>query len=207
MHAEYFEEDGDMLEPKPQKALFSSQNNVSSVHNPPMLSNYSNKVDSAANNRTTLLLNSFLSRNISDNLTHAVHEHNKKIMLLDKLYRKRRNKRKSLISFNSTLIDKVRKNTFDAYGSSLQHTNRIFNLKYGFKPRHVPAHVPVLIDRNVMSDLQSNFTKEFERTSRNRFRSADDMQFSLSYYYYVIHEKIQKSIAEIFDMFDSDESG
>lgn len=136
------------------------------------------------------------------NLTDLVSEHNKKVMLFDKWSRKK-HARKT----NSTLIEKIKKASFDAYGASLQHTNRVFNKKYGFTARYVPAHAPILIDRNIMAELQMTFRKEFEVTSRNRFRHNDDMQFSFSYYYYLIHEERNLDVSAIFDRFDTDESG
>lgn len=139
----------------------------------------------------------------SNNLTDLVNEHNRKVMFLNKI-----NRRKKYLNTNSTFIDKLRKTTsFDAYGASLQHTNRIFNKRYGFTVRQVPAHAPIMIDKDVMEALQKDFKKEFEITSRNRFRHADDMQFSFSYYYYLIHEQISLSVSEIFDQLDTDESG
>lgn len=194
-----------------QKSVFSSPNNVTVVNN-----NVSNEIPTdnilrMLMRNKTILFDNLPFRNVSENLTLIINEHNKKIMLLDKINRKKINRRRSkmsdLISMNSTLINKVRKTTFDAYGSSLQHTNRIFNIKYGFTPRQVPAHAPILIDRDIIRQLQNSFTKEFERTSRNRFRSSDDMQFSFSYYYYLMHERTDKSVAEIFDTFDTDGSG
>lgn len=142
-------------------------------------------------------------KNDSVNLTDLISEHNKKVMFINKI-----NRRKKYLNTNSTLIDKLRKRTsFDAYGASLQHTNRVFNKHYGFKVRQVPAHAPIMIDRDVMEDLQANFRREFQQTSRNRFRHADDMQFSFSYYHFLVEEQKEVSIDEIFDQFDSDGSG
>ena len=46
----------------------------------------------------------------------------------------------------------------------------------------------MLIDREIMSNLVSKFSYEFEQTSSHRFRSSSDMQFAFSYYYYIIEE-------------------
>lgn len=137
--------------------------------------------------------------NTATNLTNVVSEHNKRVMLQNKITRKK------LLGKNATFPDE--KLSFDAYGASLQHSNRVFNQKYGFVARHVPAHAPILIDRNIIGELQRKFRKEFEITSRNRFRHADDMQFSFSYYYYLMHEQLNLSVGEIFDRFDTDDSG
>lgn len=95
----------------------------------------------------------------------------------------------------------------EAYGLSLQHSTRVYNTKYGFNPRYVPAHSAILIDRDIMEELQRTFPDEFLRMSRNKFRSEDDMQYSFSYYYFIIEEEVKLSVGEVFDMFDTDKSG
>ncbi|KAF5294321.1 hypothetical protein FQR65_LT10774 [Abscondita terminalis] len=133
------------------------------------------------------------------NLTSLVERHNKQVILLNKITRKKR--------YYKNSMGEVGGSSFDAYGASLQHTNRIYNLRYGFKPRYAPAHAPIMIDKEIMVRLQDKFGKEFRKTSRNRFRSIDDMQFSFSYYYFVMNEKRNVSGSEIFDRFDTDASG
>jgi hypothetical protein len=39
-----------------------------------------------------------------------------------------------------------------------------------------------------MRSLVSKFPREFQQTSSNRFRRANDMQFAFSYYYFIIEE-------------------
>lgn len=58
-----------------------------------------------------------------------------------------------------------------------------------------------------MQSMENTFLTEFELTERNRFRHNDDMQFGFSYYYFVISETIERSIYDIFDLFDTDDSG
>lgn len=147
-------------------------------------------------------LQNLITTNKPINLTNLITKHNQRVILL--------NKRRKKFT-NSTLINRINdnmnmKNNFDAYGASLQHTNRIFNERYGFMVRQVPAHAPIMIDKNIMNNLQIDFHKEFEITSRNRFRHANDMQFSFSYYYYLIQQQRNLSILEIFDRFDTDSS-
>lgn len=55
--------------------------------------------------------------------------------------------------------------------------------------------------------MENTFLTEFEITERNRFRHNDDMQFAFSYYYFIISETLEKSISDIFDLFDTDDSG
>lgn len=54
--------------------------------------------------------------------------------------------------------------------------------------------------------MQDKFFLEFKKTSSNKFRSSNDMQYSFSYFYFLINEKINKNIEEIFDEFDVDGS-
>ncbi|KAK5638265.1 hypothetical protein RI129_012560 [Pyrocoelia pectoralis] len=136
------------------------------------------------------------------NLTNIVAEHNKQVMLRNKLLSKKREARSELKNTSGKLH-----NVFDAYGASLQYTNRMLNLKYGFKSRYAPAHSPIMIDRGIMEGLQETFTRQFEKTSRNRFRSNDDMQYAFSYYYFLMNEKEYVAIGDIFDRFDTDCSG
>lgn len=58
-----------------------------------------------------------------------------------------------------------------------------------------------------MQSMEDTFLAEFELTERNRFRHNDDMQFGFTYYYFIISETIGRSIYEIFDLFDTDDSG
>lgn len=127
------------------------------------------------------------------NVSEVIKQHNKKVIFFDKLKRKKGRR----LSIKQT----------DAYTASLQHTNRILNKFYGFSVRKVPAHAPILIDRDVMEEMQKKFQKYFDVTARNRIRSADDVQFGFLYYYYVIHEKSVVNIEELFDQFDTDQSG
>lgn len=139
------------------------------------------------------------------NLTDLIAQHNNRVMFFNK-YKNHRRKKPIDTNLNVLLKKLIMNKNFDAYGASLQHTNRVFNRHYGFTMRQVPAHAPILIDRVIMQDLQAKFRKEFQITSRNRFRRADDMQFSFSYYHYLMHEQSEKSISEIFDQFDTDKS-
>ena len=43
----------------------------------------------------------------------------------------------------------------DTFADSLNHVNRLYNKFYGYTSRKVPAHMPHMIDRDVMEELQS----------------------------------------------------
>ncbi len=51
----------------------------------------------------------------------------------------------------------------------------------------------MLIDKQIIHYLQETFSDDFLRTSSNRFRSKNDMQFAFSYYHFIINEFKQLS--------------
>lgn len=42
----------------------------------------------------------------------------------------------------------------DTFADSLRYVNKLLNSKFGFTSRKVPAHMPHMIDRTVMQELQ-----------------------------------------------------
>jgi len=80
-----------------------------------------------------------------------------------------------------------RRKLTDTYAQSLIHVNRMYNKVFGVESRKVPAHVPHMIDRDVMAEMQRRWESEWNATSSHRFRSTSDMQYSFSYYYYAIN--------------------
>lgn len=102
---------------------------------------------------------------------------------------------------------KITADSKDAYARSLIHTNRVLNVAYGFRQRKVIGHVGFLLDRNVIAEMLRTHPAEFERTRSHRFRSASDMQFAFAYYHHLMEAFERKTIAEIFDEFDTDRSG
>ena len=47
-----------------------------------------------------------------------------------------------------------RRRLMDAYSDSLRYVNKIYNIKFGFTSRKVPAHMPHMIDIDIMKELQ-----------------------------------------------------
>ena len=78
---------------------------------------------------------------------------------------------------------------------------------YGYMARKVPAHMPHFIDRQIMRKLQSKFSNEYARTSANRFRSSDDMQYAFAYYYYVMSELEEFNETKLFEEIDLNMNG
>lgn len=94
----------------------------------------------------------------------------------------------------------------DTYAESLLYVNKIYNSAYGLERRRVPAHMPHLIDKWIVNDMQRKFEFEFKKTSSHKVRDPEDMQFAFSYFYFLSSEKRRVSMEEIFDMFDTDKS-
>ncbi|XP_068163646.1 N-acetylglucosamine-1-phosphotransferase subunits alpha/beta [Antennarius striatus] len=95
----------------------------------------------------------------------------------------------------------------DTFADSLRYVNKLLNGQFGFTSRKVPAHMPHMIDRLVMQELQDTFPKEFDKTSDHRVRHPEDMQFAFSYFYFLMSAQQQLNMSEVFDEIDTDHSG
>eukprot|EP00095_Tigriopus_kingsejongensis_P002042 maker-scaffold556_size137522-snap-gene-0.27 protein:Tk02042 transcript:maker-scaffold556_size137522-snap-gene-0.27-mRNA-1 annotation:"hypothetical protein LOTGIDRAFT_238796" len=95
----------------------------------------------------------------------------------------------------------------DAYGESLLKVQRLFSQVYGSKNRKVPSHMPLFLDLSILRNLLAKFPEEWAETSGRRFRSGDDMQFSFSYYHFLMSEREEFDPMVVFDQYDTDSSG
>lgn len=100
-----------------------------------------------------------------------------------------------------------RRRLLDKFGDSLIHVNKLLNKRYGRVARKVPAHMPHMIQKKVMEEAQELWAPYFDKTSSNRFRSSDDMQYSFTYFYYLMHEGKNYSAIEFFSNLDTDKDG
>lgn len=101
----------------------------------------------------------------------------------------------------------VTRKLMDTFGDSLRHVNRLYSKAYGNVARKVPAHMPHMINKEVMHALQERYPEEFDRTSSNKLRSSDDMQFSFSYFYFLMSERQEMDLERAFYQLDTDKSG
>ena len=111
------------------------------------------------------------------------------------------------VSTSSSKSDVTRRRLFDAYSSSLLHVSRIYNKAFGYIARKVPAHMPHMVDRDIIYEMQTRFLPYFEATSSHRLRHPQDMQFAFSYNYYVDGVKKSKNLEDVFSEIDTDQSG
>uniref|UniRef100_A0AAR2JRC9 N-acetylglucosamine-1-phosphotransferase subunits alpha/beta n=1 Tax=Pygocentrus nattereri TaxID=42514 RepID=A0AAR2JRC9_PYGNA len=95
----------------------------------------------------------------------------------------------------------------DTFADSLRYVNKLLNGQFGFTSRKVPAHMPHMIDRLVMQELQDTFPGEFDTTSSHRVRHSEDMQFAFSYFYFLMSALQQLNVSQVFDEIDTDHSG
>lgn len=110
-------------------------------------------------------------------------------------------------NFNqSTFTFKTRK-LLDAYADSLVYVNHLYNKVFGVKVRKAPAHMAHYVDKDIIFRLQKRFPEQFEQTSSHKIRHSQDMQFSFSYFYYLMHEMFDPNIEQFIDSFDLDNSG
>ena len=95
----------------------------------------------------------------------------------------------------------------DAFSSSLLHVSRIYNKAFGYVPRKVPAHMPHMVDRDVITEMQTQFWPYFDATSSHKIRHPEDMQFAFSFDYYLVGVKESANLSAIFDSVDTDSTG
>ncbi|XP_063783880.1 N-acetylglucosamine-1-phosphotransferase subunits alpha/beta isoform X2 [Pseudophryne corroboree] len=95
----------------------------------------------------------------------------------------------------------------DTFADSLRYVNKLLNSKFGFTSRKVPAHMPHMIDRIVMQDLQDLYPAEFDKTSAHKVRHSEDMQFAFSFFYYLMSAIQPLNISQVFHEVDTDGSG
>ncbi|XP_072257234.1 N-acetylglucosamine-1-phosphotransferase subunits alpha/beta isoform X2 [Pyxicephalus adspersus] len=102
---------------------------------------------------------------------------------------------------------KIGRRLQDTFADSLRYVNKLLNGKFGFTSRKVPAHMPHMIDRIVMQELQDLFPAEFDKTSAHKVRHSEDMQFAFSFFYYLMSAIQPLNISQIFHEVDTDGSG
>nr|CAD7401691.1 unnamed protein product [Timema cristinae] len=111
--------------------------------------NINSKLNEAAENQNFHLRN-LLQQNISTK--HNKHTQNKTFMQ-NKIANKSLSKHQNLKKLYKSLH---KRKSVDNFAASLIHVNKLLNQKYGFEVRKVPAHMPHLIDREIMEKLQES---------------------------------------------------
>ena len=98
----------------------------------------------------------------------------------------------------------------DTYGESLVRVNRLYNAEFGTKVRKVPAHMPHMIDRDVVGAIQKQYPEPWRETASHRFRSGRDVQYAFAYFHYVMgtFDAAEPDLEELWRVeIDADGSG
>eukprot|EP01029_Cantina_marsupialis_P028316 TRINITY_DN775_c0_g8_i1.p1 TRINITY_DN775_c0_g8~~TRINITY_DN775_c0_g8_i1.p1 ORF type:complete len:956 (-),score=249.19 TRINITY_DN775_c0_g8_i1:43-2514(-) len=96
----------------------------------------------------------------------------------------------------------------DTYSKSLSFVNMLYHHRFGVSSRRVPAHMPHLITKSVMTNLQEAFPKEFNDTWTRRFRHVDDMQFAFAYMHFLMLQEDPFDVEAYFHKeLDTDHTG
>ena len=85
--------------------------------------------------------------------------------------------------------EEERRRRLDTFGESVVRVNQLYHKAFGVKTRKVPAHMPHMINKHVVSEMQGMWPAEWDQTSRNRFRKSSDMQYGFSYFYYLFYRR------------------
>jgi len=112
------------------------------------------------------------------------------------------------VSKLSAIVSNTGRKLLDMYGDSLKFVNNLLNEAFGASARKVPAHMPHMIDKRIMTDLQTRWPDKIDATSSHKLRQGNDMQFAFSYFYFLIHQRAQYDIQTIWKEFlDIDNDG
>eukprot|EP00759_Apiculatamorpha_spiralis_P029324 PhF_6_TR31510/c0_g1_i2/m.46426/K08239/GNPTAB; UDP-N-acetylglucosamine-lysosomal-enzyme len=102
----------------------------------------------------------------------------------------------------------TRRKLLDMFGDSLKFVNAKLTRRFGSAARKVPAHMPHLIDRDVMNEVIKEWPEEWDQTSASRFRSPTNMQYAFTHFYWIIHAKKDFDAEEYFrDVLDINKNG
>ena len=86
----------------------------------------------------------------------------------------------------------------DLFGDSLKFVDRLYTAEFGAQNRKVPAHMPHMIDRDIMEELQQRWWAEWDATSSHRLRSGRDMQYAFSFFYYLMSRNHEVDLRQVF---------
>jgi len=84
------------------------------------------------------------------------------------------------------------------FGDSLKYVNRLYNNTFGPFARKVQAHMPHMINRRIMEELQAKWSEQWDATSSHSLRSSTDMQYGFAYMYYVIHARQEYNFSNVW---------
>lgn len=100
----------------------------------------------------------------------------------------------------------------DTFGDSLRFVNKLYNRAFGkaSSRRRVPSHMPFMFKKQYLREIKEHWAAETSSTSAHRFRHPEDMQFSFSYFHYLLnrHKVHPPTLEQIWrDYLDANRNG
>lgn len=81
----------------------------------------------------------------------------------------------------------------EIFDQAYVYTQNLVEQQWGQKySRLVPAHSPQLYDRDILIELEQQFSKEFAETRSHKFRAANDVALKILYYYALLDSADQR---------------
>ena len=108
---------------------------------------------------------------------------------------------------NAPLATPPHRRLLDTFGDSLKHVNKLYNKHFGYTARRVIAHMPHLLDVDIINDLAARFPEDWDRTSAHSLRHSHDMQYAFAYMYFMAHQEKFFNSTEQFTRLDTDGNG
>ena len=68
-----------------------------------------------------------------------------------------------------------------SFYDSVDFTNALLNDKIGYSYRYWAEHIPLMINKRIIMDLQSTFSHYYEITSSHHTRQPNDVQYEFAY--------------------------
>lgn len=87
-----------------------------------------------------------------------------------------------------------------AYAHTQDAIDRAWGQTTERPPRHLPAHVPQLYDREVIAEIEGAMPEEFAKTASHRFRQADDLVLRVVYAAWMLERAgAGRAVPELFE--------
>jgi len=86
----------------------------------------------------------------------------------------------------------------EAFYKSIDYTNLLFNARFNVdqRKRRWLSHMPFMIRKSIVFDLQSIFAREYNITSAHRLRAKNDVQFAFAYYHFLVESDSYSTVTK-----------
>ncbi|XP_053209635.1 N-acetylglucosamine-1-phosphotransferase subunits alpha/beta-like isoform X2 [Panonychus citri] len=107
---------------------------------------------------------------------------------------------------DQSMVKTTQRQLLDIFSDSIKFVNHLYNRVFGIKARKIVAHSPILLDKSIIARLWEQFPEELSLTSSHKLRSSNDMQFSFSYFNFLMSETLPANYNQLIKQFDTDNS-